>query len=412
MRNDEIHTIATDLQEQGKLPLIEIHTLRPVACALMNCGMDGRQKTINIGGITRNRLSSQSVKFAIRSEALKNDDLRTRYLPTIIGSRVEKILTESGDTDKIKLAGDLLQQIFTKSKTDKSGNAITNQILYLTNGEIDAHVKTICDIVRAADSKATAKKLGEECEKALTEAVSRERLSETVALFGRMATTAGIQSIYAACAIGHAYGINPAAADYDDFMATDDYLRLSGIVTDDDEKNTDGESGAAFMQTRDIGADVFYQYGSVSTLILFENLMKGREEGDAESVLRQTYDIAAEFMQAFILRYPVAHKSTMASAPAPAGVCICRSTRKPALSLDAVFEAPVYGTAKESTARQGVKRMLAGIDEAMHGDFVTEDTEYDAVYWLSSGIYKDEDIKIPDGVVRSDLKHLREMIHG
>lgn len=409
MTDRRIITISRKLQAEGKLPLIEIHTLRPVAAALMNCDMNGRQKTINIGGVTRNRLSSQCIKFAIRSEALDSDDWQTRFFPEMIAGKVKEKLTASGDTDKVDLGIEVAKMIFDKTKTTKGGEAITSQILRLADSEVDAHVDVICDKVREAKEGTELKKILEQCRKDLAAVVAKARLTPNIALFGRMATTDGVDTIYAAAQFGHAYGINPAQGDYDDFVATDDYIRMAGIVMDETTPGAQ-QTGTAILQTRDIGADVFYEYGNVSTNVLFENLMKGRDLTDevVEETLQQVYNVTKDLARAFISIYPVAHKNTMVSAPEPAAVCICRSTRKPIRTFDMAFEKPIYGRENESVAEQGVKRMIEEIDNAMHGTFFDPEAPYDGVYLMVSDMY--EDIAIPEDVTKAAVKDIRNII--
>ena len=410
MVDPKIHQIALDLQAEGKLPLIEIHMLRPVAGALMNCDMNGRQKTIDIGGVTRNRLSSQSIKFALRSGALTSDDLQTRFFPALIAGRVKEKLTASGDGDKTELGVEIAKLIFDKTKTDKkSGRTITNQILKLADSEVEAHVNVICDAVRDAKPGASARKIAEDCRKNLAAAISTARLSPNIALFGRMATTDGVETIYSATQFGHAYGINPANGDYDDFVATDDYIRQAGIVTDENASGGQ-QTGTAILQTRDIGADVFYEYANVATIILFENLMRGRDVSDEaiEETLQQAYEITKNLTKAIITTYPVAHGSTMLSAPEPAAVCICRSTRKPALTFDAEFEQPIYRAGDLSVAQQGVRKMARAINAALHGTFADDEAPYDGVYWLASDLY--DDVAVPDGATRATIRDVRDII--
>ena len=58
--------------------IIELHTLMPYAINAANAGQFGEIKNVNIGGVSRVVMSSQSLKYAIRQAIAKNN-LRTNY---------------------------------------------------------------------------------------------------------------------------------------------------------------------------------------------------------------------------------------------------------------------------------------------------------------------------------------------
>ena len=87
-----IRNIADNLQNSGKLPLVEVHILRSTGGEMYNRGFNGRHKTLTGGGTVRNRFSSQSEKHAIRYQWEDRLNTRTRLLPEIVRQEVKNQL--------------------------------------------------------------------------------------------------------------------------------------------------------------------------------------------------------------------------------------------------------------------------------------------------------------------------------
>lgn len=134
----EVKNIAEELQNSGKLPLVEVHILRPTGGEMYNRGFNGRHKTLTVGGTVRNRFSSQSDKHAIRYQWEDRLNTRTRLLPEIVRQGVKSQL-ESATEEDLTFADGLVNELFSKqSKTKKGIGLTTAQVHALSEYDVEA----------------------------------------------------------------------------------------------------------------------------------------------------------------------------------------------------------------------------------------------------------------------------------
>lgn len=397
------HRLAGSLQKEGKLPLIEIHILRPTGGEMFNRGFNGRHKELTVGGVPRARFSSQCLKHPIRFEYETEDACRTRMLPEIIMKKVLERLPGEGISDEAH-AVDLCSKIISgTTKDDKTGYNKMKQIAAFGENDIDMFVDAVIDVLKSGEEKIEDEVKA--VQEKMKETADSRNIDEITALFGRMSTDTSLATVYSAVQMNHAYAINPLAGDYDDYTAVDDYMALSGIIFDNSDSDGDTKkSQTGFMDTSDIASNVYYQYASVTTRILFENLYRGHDISDetTENILARTKELALQFIRDFIFTLPGAKQNAMASRPVPSVVYITVGDKVYPMTLDSIFEKSVIGTGSESTADIGVRRMKKAIGDVMTGAFAINN--YKGQYWLSN------DYSAPDGVTSIAVNALESIM--
>ena len=146
--------------------LIELHTLTAHAPSNLNRDDFGRPKTALFGGTERARISSQSLKRAIRtSDYLKSQlegriSTRSRDIPKLIHDRLAK--RYDGDEEKqerLRQACEAVTHALGKPDSARSKNKdkdepllYLKQIVFLTPGELDRLEKVVAEKVRGTAS--------------------------------------------------------------------------------------------------------------------------------------------------------------------------------------------------------------------------------------------------------------------
>lgn len=405
---NSIRNVADNLQNSGKLPLVEVHILRPTGGEMYNRGFNGRHKTLTVGGTVRNRFSSQSDKHAIRYQWEDRLNTRTRLLPEIVRQEVKNQLGNASE-EEMDFADGLVDALFSSQTKVKKGIGLTTaQIHALSEYDVKAITDAVVGEARNPNHKNPAASAAE-LRTALEKNADSRRLDVVTALFGRMSTESLLSTVYSAVQMNHAYSVNAVSGDYDDFTAVDDYAEKMGIVISDEDAEKSGQKlGAGMMQTTDIASNVYYQYSSICERILFENLCRGRDLDDhaaIESALKETKEITARFTKGFIFTLPGARQNSNASYGMPACVYITVGTKVYPMTMDNVFEKAVIGTEESSVVDQAVARMLKAVGQAHNGAFAVND--YSGQYWIS-----DRADAIPDYVKKATVKDLMAILEA
>lgn len=397
-----IRNIADNLQNSGKLPLVEVHILRSTGGEMYNRGFNGRHKTLMVGGTVRNRFSSQSEKHAIRYQWEDRLNTRTRLLPEIVRQEVKRQLGEASE-EELTFADGLVNALFSSQTKAKKGIGLTTaQVHALSEYDVKAITDAIVREVRNPNHKKIAD-VAAELRAELEKSAGDRKLDVVTAMFGRMSTESLLSTVYSAVQMNHAYSVNAVAGDYDDFTAVDDYAEKMGIVISDEDAEKSGQKlGAGMMQTTDIASNVYYQYASVCERILFENLCQGRDFDDPEvikEVLNKTKEITARFVKDFIFTLPTAKQNSNASYSMPECVYITVGTKVYPMTMDNAYEQAIIGTEENSVANQAVARMLRAVGQAHNGAFAVNG--YSGQYWIS-----DRNDAIPDYLNKISVKDL------
>ncbi len=310
------------------MTIIDVHVLQTLPPSLINRDDSNAPKTAIFGGVSRQRVSSQAWKRAVRQDFRKNfapQDLgyRTKDVVRLIVEEIERQTDGAWDKDKATQAAEqALTTAGFKLVEPKSGKASdesdqraqskkTGYLLFVGSRQISALAESI---IHADGEKLTKKEVS--------------RLLDTehsvdIAMFGRMVADDAAYNVDASVQVAHAIGIHESEPEFDFFTAVDDIVAA------------DEESGAGMMGTVQLMSSTLYRFATLDLESLTKNL------GDE---VRATTSALA-FVRSFILSLPTGKQNTFAHNSLPDLVYITvRNDRS--VSLVGAFENPVVATAQ------------------------------------------------------------------
>jgi CRISPR system Cascade subunit CasC len=243
---------------------LQLHLLTAYAPANLNRDDTGRPKSAVFGGVTRLRISSQSLKRAWRTSAVFAEKLdhhlgsRTQRL----GEDLRKHLEEGGmEPDAALRTARSIAGLFGKLKGAKDSNPDYIEQLAFVSPEERATA------FRLADRALAGETIEPKPEDVL---LNRDRAAD-IAMFGRMLADNPGFNREAAVQVAHAITTHRAVAEDDYYTAVDD-------LKDSDEGD---DAGAGFVGVQEFGSGVFYLYLCVDRDLLSENLGGNRGVRDA-----------------------------------------------------------------------------------------------------------------------------------
>jgi CRISPR system Cascade subunit CasC len=243
---------------------LQLHLLTAFAPANLNRDDTGRPKSAVFGGVTRLRISSQSLKRAWRTSGVFGEKLddhlasRTQRL----GQDLRKHLEEGGMApEAASRTARAIAGLFGKLKSEKDDNPeFIEQLAFVSREERET-------AFRLAD-RALA---GEQIEPKPTDVLLNRDGAADIAMFGRMRADNPGFNREAAVQVAHAITTHRAVAEDDYYTAVDD-------LKDSDEGD---DAGAGFVGVQEFGSGVFYEYLCVDRDLLLENLGGNRAVRDA-----------------------------------------------------------------------------------------------------------------------------------
>lgn len=232
----------------------QLHVLTTYAAANLNRDDTGRPKTMYFGGQERLRVSSQSLKRAMRTS-----DVFDAALHGALGTRsngfsdglIKALRGRDIAPEKIeKLVGAVIEKDkLGKAKKEKPTD--TEQLVHLAPEEL-ARLEALADRLVAGDELA---------EKEAVVLVAHPRAAD-IALFGRMLAENPAYNVEAAAQVAHAFTTHRVSVEDDYYTAVDD-LKAA---------NRDADRGAGFIGVQEYGAGVFYLYICLDASLLARNL--------------------------------------------------------------------------------------------------------------------------------------------
>ncbi|ELZ8932917.1 type I-E CRISPR-associated protein Cas7/Cse4/CasC [Cronobacter dublinensis] len=299
---------------------IQLHLLTAYPAANLNRDDTGAPKTVTIGGASRLRISSQSLKRAWRTSALFEEALcgHIGTRTARIGREAAEIMLEGGVSQANAVDwGKTIANCFGKAKTGKAKNDLIN-----TETEQLAHVSP----TEREAVQALARTLATENRAPLPEELSflrKDAMAVDIALFGRMLASTPEHNIEAACQVAHAFGVSESLLEDDFFTAVDDLRQASAE-----------EAGAGHIGELGFGSALFYTYLCIDRDRLLENL-----NGD-EQLLEKTLRALGECT---LKISPTGKQNSFASRAYASWALAEKSTEQPR-SLAAAFWEPITGT--------------------------------------------------------------------
>ena len=234
---------------------LQLHLLTAYAPSNLNRDDSGRPKTAEFGGVTRLRVSSQSLKRAWRTSSVFGERLqghmgaRTQRL----GAEVrDHLLARDMDAAKATEVARSVAQHFGKLADAKDGEPTYTKQLAFVSPDERARALALADRILA----------GEPVTPTPDDLLQRADGAADIAMFGRMLADNPSFNRDAAVQVSHALTTHASVAEDDYYVAVDDLKRA-----EDRE-----DAGTSFIGVQEFGAGLFYLYACVDCDLLRRNL--------------------------------------------------------------------------------------------------------------------------------------------
>jgi len=303
------------------MTFLQFHVLTSYPPSNANRDDEGRHKSAKFGGVPRLRLSSQSIKRAIReSSAFQNDlagnlGIRTKRISEVIESR---LIQDGTPADDARAAVLVVAEAFGKIEAGKAGDEArprNSSLTFVTQREIDNAYDIASKILNGELKADDVKK--KKVDLILEDADNAVDL----AMFGRMLAGAKHKSREAAVQVSHSLTTHAAVGE-DDFFAALDDLRVA----------SDPEGGgAAMIGEQEFGSGLFYLYACVDISLLLRNL-----DGDRDLAGRAV----AAFVRAIATSSPGGMASSFAHNPRASYIRMTSGSSTPH-NFASAYETPV-----------------------------------------------------------------------
>lgn len=280
---------------------VQFHVLTSYGPSNPNRDDQGRPKQAMVGGSPRLRMSSQSVKRALREssffalELKGNMGVRTKRLYERL---VEVLVRQGADAAQAMAAAEQVAKIFGKLDAPKKGEEarVATTLAFISPDEWVLAESLAAKIV-ANEELPTDKDLKKEVLRRADGAVD-------IAMFGRMLADNADFNRDAAVQVAHAITTHAAQAEEDWFSAVDDLNKAE-------------ETGAGHLGEIAFGSGVFYQYVCVNTDLLVENLNGDKELAakGVEALARALAQSTPRGKQNTFAHHPRAHYILAESGP-------------------------------------------------------------------------------------------------
>lgn len=233
---------------------LQLHLLTFYPPANLNRDDTGRPKTAVIGGTTRLRVSSQSLKRAWRTSAVFEAALagnlasRTQRLGELVLARL--IAGGMAEGKSIEIARDIAS-VFGKKKAETDDHPTRIEQLAFISPEEEAAAFALADRALAGE-KVEAKAAG---------LLRRSDTAADLAMFGRMLAADPDYNREASVQVAHAVTTHAVPVEDDFYTAVDDL------------KKPAEDAGAGFIGEAGFGSGVFYLYMCIDRTLLAGNLV-------------------------------------------------------------------------------------------------------------------------------------------
>jgi len=312
------------------MKLIELHILQSFPVSCLNRDDVGSPKSAVFGGVSRARLSSQSLKRAVRllarSESPDFQGIRSRFL---LEPFTKALLAAGLDETAAAEKGKLICEAFSKVDAKKPDQVTT--AVYLSPGEIQ--------------QIAAAVAAGDEPKKAIKKV---DRLDAAdIALFGRMVANDATLNVEGAAMFSHALSTHAASNEIDFFSSVDD---LKGDAED---------AGAGMIGTLEFNSATYYRYTAINLAQFTCEKNLGKLTPD------QRRTILKDFIRATLIAVPGARQNSMNAATLPFEVLGIRKDKGQPLQLANAFESPVKATGKglQAASLSAMKEHLESLEK-------------------------------------------------
>lgn len=304
------------------MKLIELHILQSFPVSCLNRDDVGAPKTAVFGGVQRSRLSSQSLKRAIREHAsgllpkrFAGERSKLIVQPFVEALQKHGISDEKIAVEHAKYISDKLAKLDAKAKDD---DAKVGTLIFLAPAEIDSIAQQVTELLKTdPKSKDYDKNLDKYCKKAgLLDGAD-------IALFGRMVASLPSLTLEGAAMFGHALSTHKSDNDLDFYAAVDD------------RKPKEDDAGAGMIGTLEFSSAVYYRYAALNLDLLAD------EAHLAKLSVEERRQVVDAFIRATLMAVPGARKNSMNAHTLPGYVLGTYKSKGQPVQLINAFEAPV-----------------------------------------------------------------------
>jgi CRISPR system Cascade subunit CasC len=294
---------------------IQLHLLTFYPPANLNRDDTGRPKTAIIGGAERLRISSQSLKRAVRTSDVFKTELQGHLASRTqrLGLEILKYLVEKGMKEKTALtATRKIAEVFGKIEDEKADNpSYIRQLAFISPEEREAAF--------ALADKAAA---GEAIDPQPDAILAKVDTAADIAMFGRMLADNADFNREAAVQVAHAFTTHRVTVEDDFYTAVDDL------------KKPAEDAGAGFVGELGFGSGLFYLYVCIDTDLLRRNL--GGNDGVAKSAI-------AALTEALSTVSPGGKQASFASRARASYLLVEKGSQQPR-TLGSAFAKPISDT--------------------------------------------------------------------
>ncbi|WP_299362681.1 type I-E CRISPR-associated protein Cas7/Cse4/CasC [uncultured Paracoccus sp.] len=319
---------------------LQFHLLTVYPPSNPNRDDQGRPKEAHYGGVPRLRLSSQSIKRAVRMSDSFQQALagslgeRTKRMGDVIRKELE---ADGVDAAKAREIAEAVAKVFGKIEAvDKKHPALVQgTTLAFVSPEERAHALDLARKVAQGEVMPSEKDLAKIVLRSAGGAVD-------IAMFGRMLADNPDFNREAAVQVGHAITTHRAQSEDDFFTAVDDL------------KTRDEDAGGAHLGEHAFGSGVYYLYACVNADLLVENL-----DGDRELAARGLDALA----RALATATPKGKQNSHAHHPFASYILVEMGSQAPR-DLTGAFLKPVQGEDLLAASAAALEAMRRRIDAA------------------------------------------------
>ncbi|WP_207101399.1 type I-E CRISPR-associated protein Cas7/Cse4/CasC [Paracoccus shandongensis] len=318
---------------------LQLHLLTAYPPSNPNRDDQGRPKQATVGGAPRLRLSSQSIKRALRvSEPFRQGlaghmGQRTKLMAKAL---LDRLLAGGMDAAQARAKAEEIAKVFGKIEPQdkKRPEAIQGTTLAFISPDERAFALELADKALAGEALPTEKELARTVLRTADGAVD-------IAMFGRMLADNPDFNRDAAVQISHAITTHRAQAEDDYFTAVDDLQRPE-------------DTGGAHLGEHGFGSGVYYLYACVNCDLLVENL-----GGDRDLAARGLRSL----VRAIATSTPSGKQNSHAHRPR-AGYVRAEIGQAAPRDLTGAFFAPVRGEDLFDASARALEKTAADIDRA------------------------------------------------
>lgn len=327
---------------------LQFHLLTSYGPSNPNRDDQGRPKQAVVGGAPRLRLSSQSVKRALRESTFFALDLagnmgtRTKLMHEKLTQHLQaRGIADKDAVEAAKKVAEIFGKLETVKKKDGSEETKATTLAFISPAEW-ALARELAEKVVAGEALPKEKEL-----KKLV--LRRADGAVDIAMFGRMLADDADFNRDAAVQVAHAITTHAMQAEEDWFSAVDDLNKAE-------------DTGAGHLGETAFGSGVYYQYVCVNCDLLVQNL-----EGDKELAAKG----AEALVRALARSTPRGKQNSFAHHPLAHYVLAERGPQAPR-DLSGAFFAPVKAQPILDASVNALVKTRADI-AAAYGDGWTED---------------------------------------